>query len=126
MVAREFRSGARRRSRLLQLSRSRRRAAALRQETPGASPAPPCAAAAQPAPVATTPPGPARVIPLTAQAPGTTLLAPGQPAAPTQVAALPQAASPKSEYEEAVGLMKQGQYEAAEKGFADFVAKNPK
>jgi tol-pal system protein YbgF len=81
---------------------------------------------AQAGPVPTTPAGPARVIPLTQQPPGTTLSATGQAAPATQVAALPQAPSPKSEYEEAVGLMKQGQYDAAEKGFADFVAKNPK
>ena len=42
------------------------------------------------------------------------------------MAALPPAASPKSEYEEGVGLLKQGQYDAAEKSFAEFVAKNPK
>jgi tol-pal system protein YbgF len=102
----------------------------ITETPPVAAPARPFAApvvAAQPAPVATTTPaGPARVIPLTQQAPGTTLSATGQGAPATQVAALPQATSPKSEYEEAVGLMKQGQYDAAEKGFADFVAKNPK
>jgi tol-pal system protein YbgF len=102
----------------------------ITETPPVAAPARPVAApvvTAQPAPVATTTPaGPARVIPLTQQAPGTTLSATGQGAPATQVAALPQATSPKSGYEEAVGLMKQGQYDAAEKGFADFVAKNPK
>jgi tol-pal system protein YbgF len=39
---------------------------------------------------------------------------------------LPQATAPKSEYEEGVGLLKQGQYDAAEKTFSDFLAKNPK
>jgi tol-pal system protein YbgF len=80
-------------------------------------------AAAQPLPSA-APAGPPRVIPLTPQAPGTTLAATQTPG--SQVAALPQAVPPKSEYEEGVGLLKQGQYDAAEKTFSDFLAKNPK
>ena len=101
----------------------------ITETPPVAAPARPVAApvvAAQPAPVATAPAGPPRVIPLTPQAPATTLPAAGHSAAPTQVAALPQATSPKSEYEDAVGLLKQGQYDAAEKGLSDFVARNPK
>jgi tol-pal system protein YbgF len=39
---------------------------------------------------------------------------------------LPQATASKSEYEEGVGLLKQGQYDAAEKNFSDFLVKNPK
>jgi tol-pal system protein YbgF len=80
-------------------------------------------AIAPPTPSATPPGGPPRVIPLTPQAPGTTLS--GTQAPGPQVAAL-QATAPKSEYEEAVGLLKQGQYDAAEKTFSDFLAKNPK
>jgi tol-pal system protein YbgF len=84
------------------------------------------AAAVAPAPsVAPAPAGPPRVIPLTPQAPGATIAA-QQIAPAAQMAALPPAASPKSEYEEGVGLLKQGQYDAAEKSFAEFVAKNPK
>ena len=83
-------------------------------------------AAVAPAPsVAPAPRGRLRVIPLTPQAPGATIAA-QQIAPAAQMAALPPAASPKSEYEEGVGLLKQGQYDAAEKSFADFVAKNPK
>jgi tol-pal system protein YbgF len=80
-------------------------------------------AAAQPLPSA-APAGPPRVIPLTPQAPGTTLGATQTPG--SQVAALPQAVPPKSEYEDGVGLLKQGHYDAAEKTFSDFLAKNPK
>jgi tol-pal system protein YbgF len=84
---------------------------------------PPPVVTAQPVPA--TPAGPPRVIPLTPQnaaAPVATA-----PAASPQVAALPQAAAaPKSEYEGAIGLLKQGQYDAAEKGLSDFLAKNPK
>jgi tol-pal system protein YbgF len=76
----------------------------------------------QPAPAA--PAGPPRVIPLTPQAPATSL--PAAQALGTQVAGLPQATAPKSEYEDAVGMLKQGQYDAAERGFSDFLAKNPK
>jgi tol-pal system protein YbgF len=76
-------------------------------------------------PVPATPAGPPRVIPLTPQnaaAPVATA-----PAQSPQVAALPQAAAaPKSEYEDAIGLLKQGQYDAAERGLSDFLAKNPK
>jgi tol-pal system protein YbgF len=89
---------------------------------PVRAPAPPVVASAQAAP--STPAGPPRVIPLTPQAPGTTGGAAAS--AGTQVAALPQATTPKAEYEEAVGLLKQGQYDAAEKGFSEFVTKNPK
>jgi tol-pal system protein YbgF len=75
--------------------------------------------------VPATPAGPPRVIPLTPQN-AAAPVAPA-PAASPQVAALPQAAAaPKSEYEDAIGLLKQGQYDAAEKGFSDFLAKNPK
>ena len=94
-------------------------------ESPPAPAARPIAApvaSAQPAPA--VPAGPPRIIPLTPQTP-----AAGSPAAPapgTQVAALPQATTPKSEYEDAVGMLKQGQYDAAEQGFSDFLAKNPK
>jgi tol-pal system protein YbgF len=80
--------------------------------------------ASQPGPMASAPAGPPRVIPLTPQASSTNVPAAQPPS--TQVAALPQAANPKSEYEEGVGLLKQGQYDAAEKSLADFVAKNPK
>jgi tol-pal system protein YbgF len=72
-------------------------------------------------PVAGAPAGPPRVIPLTPQA-----AAAPAPAPAAQVAALPQATVPKSEYEGAVGLLKQGQYDAAEKEFSDFLTKNPK
>jgi tol-pal system protein YbgF len=74
--------------------------------------------------VAPAPAGPPRVIPLTPQAPGATIAA-QQIAPAAQMAALPPAASPKSEYEEGVGLLKQGQYDAAEKSFAEFVALVP-
>jgi tol-pal system protein YbgF len=97
----------------------------LTESPPVAAPSrpvtPPMAAAQ---PVATAPAGPPRVIPLTPQAPASTPAA--QNPGGAQVAALPQAAAPKSEYEEAVGLLKQGQYDAAEKGFSDFLSKNPK
>ncbi|MEA2759744.1 MAG: hypothetical protein QOH65_2357 [Methylobacteriaceae bacterium] len=83
----------------------------------------PAVVTAQPVPA--TPAGPPRVIPLTPQNPAAP--AAPAPAATPQVAALPQAAAaPKSEYEDAIGLLKQGQYEAAEKGLSDFLAKNPK
>jgi tol-pal system protein YbgF len=76
-------------------------------------------------PVPATPAGPPRVIPLTPQNPGVPVAT--APAQSPQVAALPQAtAAPKSEYEDAIGLLKQGQYDAAEKGLSDFLAKNPK
>lgn len=82
----------------------------------------PAVAAAQAAPAA--PAGQPRVIPLTPQAPASTVQ-PIQAPSP-QVAALPQASAPKAEYEEAIGMLKQGQYDAAERGFSDFLAKNPK
>jgi tol-pal system protein YbgF len=88
--------------------------------TPSRTVAPAVAAAP---PSATAPTGPPRVIPLTPQVPASTVSPAQAPAA--QVAALPQT-TPKSEYEEAVGLLKQGQYDAAEKEFSDFLAKNPK
>jgi tol-pal system protein YbgF len=97
-------------------------AAQGRPAAPQARPAAPQVAAAQPAPAA--PAGPLRVIPLTQQTPAA--LSPVAQAPAAQVAALPQATPPKSEYEEAVGLLKQGQYDAAEKGFSDFLSKNPK
>jgi tol-pal system protein YbgF len=81
----------------------------------------PQVAAAPPAPAA--PAGAPRIIPLTPQAPAA-LSSAAQ--APAQVAALPQGSPPKSEYEEAVGLLKQGQYDTAERGFSDFLSKNPK
>ncbi|MBV8851506.1 MAG: tol-pal system protein YbgF [Methylobacteriaceae bacterium] len=87
---------------------------------PAARPLAAPVAAAQPA----TPAGPPRVIPLTPQAPGPS--APAAQAPGPQVAALPQANPPKSEYEDAVGMLKQGQYDAAEKSFSDFLSKNPK
>lgn len=94
----------------------------ITESPPAAAPRPvtPAVATAQPA---STPAGPPRVIPLTPQAPGTAVTA--APAPGTQVAALPQTA-PKAEYEDAVGMLKQGQYDAAEKTFSDFLAKNPK
>jgi tol-pal system protein YbgF len=83
-------------------------------------PVAPPMATAQPAP--TAPAGSPRVIPLTPQAPATS----APPAPSPQVAALPQATAPKAEYEDAVGMLKQGQYDAAERGFSDFLVKNPK
>jgi tol-pal system protein YbgF len=88
--------------------------------------APPAPPARVVAPVAAAPAAPAgapRVIPLTPQAPATTG---GAQAPAPQVAALPQTSSPKSDYEEGVGLLKQGQYDAAEKSFSEFVTKNPR
>jgi tol-pal system protein YbgF len=41
-------------------------------------------------------------------------------------AAPPPAQGPRDDYEKALALLRSGQYEAAEKGFADFLAKNPK
>jgi len=40
--------------------------------------------------------------------------------------AAPPAPGPRDDYEHALGLLRSGQYEAAEKGFADFLVKNPK
>jgi tol-pal system protein YbgF len=89
---------------------------------PSRSAAPPVVTA-QAAPAA--PAGPPRLISLTPQNPAAPVAT--APAQSPQVAALPQAtAAPKSEYEDAIGLLKQGQYDAAEKGFSDFLAKNPK
>jgi tol-pal system protein YbgF len=89
---------------------------------PAARPVAPAVAAAQAAPAA--PAGPPRVIPLTPQAPASSVQAIQAPS--PQVAALPQATAPKAEYEEAIGMLKQGQYDAAERGFSGFLAKNPK
>jgi tol-pal system protein YbgF len=95
----------------------------ITESPPAAAPRPvtPAVATTQPA---STPAGPPRVIPLTPQAPVPAAV-PAAPTPGTQVAALPQS-PPKSEYEEAVGMLKQGQYDAAEKTFSDFLAKNPK
>ncbi len=95
-------------------------------ETPPAAPTRTATAAVSIAPAATsaTPAGPPRVIPLGPQAPGTTISA--AQASGAQVAALTPAAPSKSEYEEGLGLLKLGQYDAAEKSFSDFLAKNPK
>jgi tol-pal system protein YbgF len=89
---------------------------------PPTRPVAPAVTAAQPA--STTPAAAPRIIPLTPQAPPAML--PAAHAAGSQVAVLPQTTSPKSEYEDGVGLLKQGQYDAAEKSFSEFVAKNPK
>jgi tol-pal system protein YbgF len=59
-----------------------------------------------------------RQIPLTPQAPSAT---PG-----TQVATIPAAASPKDEFDSALGYFKQKEYENAEKSFSAFLQKNPK
>lgn len=54
----------------------------------------------------------------------------GAPAGPTQAAAVGPTPSapqtPKDEFDLAVAHLRQGEYEAAEKGFAGFLAKNPK
>ena len=51
----------------------------------------------------------------------------GAPAAPNVAAiAVGQPPGAKEEYEQAAGLLKQGQYEQAEKGFSTFLQKNPK
>ena len=42
------------------------------------------------------------------------------------MAALPQPTNSKAEYDQGIGLLKQGQYDAAEKSFSEFVVKNPK
>ncbi len=60
-----------------------------------------------------------RQIPLTPQAPSAT-------PATTQVAAIPAAASPKDEFDSALGYFKQKEYENAEKSFSAFLQKNPK
>ena len=95
----------------------------ITESPPAARPVAPGVAAVQPAPVG--PAVPPRVIPLTPQAPVSSGPPTAQPPG-AQVAALPQATAPKSEYEDAVGMLKQGQYDAAERGFSDFLAKNPK
>lgn len=77
-----------------------------------------------PAATSSTPAGPPRIIPLGPQTPGTTIAA--AQSAGAQTAALTPTGAPKSEYEEGLGLLKQGQYDAAEKSFSDFLAKNPK
>jgi len=90
---------------------------------PATRPVAPPVAAAQAGPAA--PAGQPRVIPLTPQAPASSSTQAIQAPSP-QVAALPQASAPKAEYEEAIGMLKQRQYDAAERGFSDFLAKNPK
>jgi len=52
--------------------------------------------------------------------------APAPGAGETQVATIQPAIGPKEEYELAAGLLKQGQYEPAQKGFEGFIAKHAK
>ncbi len=61
-----------------------------------------------------------RQIPLTPQAPSSAT------PAPTQVATAPVVASPKDEFDSALGYFKQKEYETAEKSFSAFLQKNPK
>jgi tol-pal system protein YbgF len=98
----------------------------ITESPPSAPPrnAAPTVAVAPTASATPAPAGPPRVIPLTPQAPGAALSAAAPPAA--QMAALPQPTNSKAEYDEGIGLLKQGQYDAAEKSFSEFVVKNPK
>jgi tol-pal system protein YbgF len=63
-----------------------------------------------------------RQIPLTPQ-PTTPSALPGNT---TQMADSSQAASPKEEFDTALGYLKQKEYDNAEKGFSAFLQKNPK
>jgi tol-pal system protein YbgF len=65
---------------------------------------------------------PPRQIPLTG--PQTTPSA--TPGSTTQMADVPAIATPKEEFETALGFLKQKEYENAEKGFSAFLQKNPK
>jgi len=77
-------------------------------------------------PPASTPPGfgtaaAPRQIPLTAQQPQ-----PSVTLGNTQMAAVPPVASPREEFDAALGFYKQKEYENAEKSFSAFLQKNPK